>query len=283
MAITFNSVESLSVVDQLGKNRQAVAKNLARLSSGLRINSAADDPAGLAIAQAMGAEVRSLSQAERSANDGVSMIQTADSALDEVSGVLGRMRELAVQSANGTLSGDARAAVDTEFQQLKAEIDRIANTTEFNGTTLLDQATSLTFQVGIDAGAAENTITVSTADVNVAAIGQDGGGADSIASAGVATVDQATTAIGSIDRAISEISSARAQLGSGVNRLNSTIDFLATQRENLSAAMSRIRDADVAEETANRTRNMILVQGSVALLAQANVLPSVGLLLLGGK
>lgn len=248
--------------------------NFARLSSGLRIASAADDAAGLGISERMRADIRSFSVASRNAQDGVSLVQTAEGALSEVSDILGRMRELSMQSANGTLNNGDRATLDAEFQQLVSEIDRIANGTEFNGVSLLDgSSTSLAIQVGIDSGA-NNVINVSGADATATTLG--------LSSASINTAAAASTMLGTLDTAINSVNSARGTLGAQQNRLESTLRSLANVRENTSAAESRIRDVDVAAETADLTRNSIMQQAATTILTQANVQPQIALTLLQG-
>ena len=251
----------------------ALSGNFARLSSGLRISSAADDAAGLGISERMRADIRSFSVASRNAQDGVSLVQTAEGALSEVSDILGRMRELSMQSANGTLNSGDRATLDAEFQQLVGEIDRIASGTEFNGVSLLDgSSTSMAIQVGIDNGA-NNVINVSGADATASTLG--------LSSASISTSGAASTMLGTLDTAINSVNSARGTLGAQQNRLESTLRSLANVRENTSAAESRIRDVDVAFETADLTRNSILQQAATSVLAQANAPPQLALSLLG--
>jgi len=254
--------------------------NLGRLSTGLRINTAADDAAGLAISEKLKSQIRSLSQAERNANDGISMLQTAEGAMNEVSGILGRMRELSVQSANGTLGATERQFLEDESAQLVSELDRIAAVTEFNGTSLLGggtTGTTFTFQVGI--GATSND-TIS-ANVKGTAATDLGGVTGGLSTIDISTATGAQAALSTIDQAIDDVSSARADIGGVQNRLNVTISNLGSARETLSAANSRIRDVDVASETAAMTRNNILMQAGVSVLAQANQMPSVALSLLG--
>jgi flagellin len=245
--------------------------NFARLSSGLRIATAADDAAGLAISERMRAQIRSLNVASRNAQDGVSLSQTAEGALQEVSNNLTRMRELAVQASNGTLSAADRATLDTEFQALVTEIDRVASQTTFNGVNLLDGSTAtLDIQVGSNAG---ETITVSLADTTAATLGI--GGLD------VTSAANASAALAALDTAIDSVTSTRGSLGSDQNRLTSAISSILSTRESLAAAESRIRDIDVATETSDLTRNSILQQAAVSVLAQANVQPQLALALLG--
>lgn len=267
MAINFSGIDSGSVNRNLDKTSRSLSSTFNHLASGQRINRASDDAAGLALAKQFEAEVRSIGQAERNTNDAASMLQTADSGYEQIGDALGRMRELAVQSANGTLSGSDRAAIDSEFQSLKEDVDRIAGSTTFNGQKVI--GTSMQFQVGPDAA---DTITTATADATAGAIGV---GAES-----VATQAGATTAITAIDSAISSISSARSSIGANVNRLGAAADNLAERRVNVSAARSGIADADIAEETANLTRQQILLQGGTAIQAQANISAKMALSLL---
>jgi len=279
MAITINTnVASLNAQRNLGSTQMSLQGNLGRLSTGLRINTAADDAAGLAISEKLKSQIRSLGQAERNANDGVSLLQTAEGAMNEISGIMSRMRELAVQSANGTLGDTERGFLDDEFQALSAEIDRIADVTEFNGQALLDgSASALSMQVGINASSSD-TLTVAISDMHASELG---GTSSNISTVDISSVSGAQSALSVIDGAISDISASRASLGAVQNRLNVTISNLGSARENLSAANSRIRDVDVASETAALTRNSILMQAGVSVLAQANQMPSVALSLLG--
>ena len=257
-------------------------KSMSRLSSGLRITSASDDAAGLAISESLRAQVRSLQQASRNAGDGVSLLQTAEGALNEVSGVLIRMRELATQSSNGTLTATQRGSLHKEFSQLRSEIDRIGDSTEFNGRKLLDGSASsgVSFQVGLnnDAG---SKLTASIASAKSGSIGSAATTAR-LDDQSISTSAGAQTSLAVIDDAINDISTSRGNLGSMMNRLGSTMANLATAVENLSAANSRIRDVDVAEETAALTRNQILSQAGVSVLAQANQIPSMAMTLLRG-
>ncbi|MCY3000709.1 MAG: flagellin [Planctomycetota bacterium] len=245
--------------------------NFSRLSSGLRIATAADDAAGLGISERMRAQVRSFTVASRNAQDGVSLVQTAEGALQEVSNNLNRMRELAVQSSNGTLTTADRATLDTEFQALVTEIDRVATQTTFNGVNLLDgSTTSLSVQVGVNSG---ETIGLSLSDSSSTGL--------SLGSVDVTSDTNASSALATIDSAIATVASSRGTLGAAQNRLSSAISSILNTRENLSAAESRIRDGDVAIETADLTRNSILQQAAVSVLAQANTQPQLALSLLG--
>ncbi len=244
--------------------------NYSRLSSGLRIATAADDAAGLGISERMRSQIRSYGTAGRNAQDGISMVQTAEGALNEVSNILGRMRELAVQSANGTLSTADRTTINTEFQALDAEIDRIGTQTEFNGITLLNAAATTSIQVGVDAG---QTIDVVTADMRSSSL--------SIATLDTTSVVNANAAITALDAAIDTVTTQRGTFGASVNRLQSAHNSIMNSHENLSAAESRIRDVDVAFETADLSRNTIMQQAATSILSQANQQPQLALTLLG--
>jgi flagellin len=262
----------------LASTQEKLAGNVGRLSSGLRINKAADDAAGLGISENLRADIRSLSQAQRNAGDGVSMSQVAEGSLNEMHGIVSRMRELAVQAANGTLGGTERGYIDTEFSQLSAEIDRISNVTEFNGTKLLDgsASTGIVMQVGIQ-NTANDRLGMSITKTTASTLGST---SLHLASASLSTATNAQAALGAFDKAIEQLSSARAKIGAFQNRLNVTVANLSTAHENLSAAQSRIRDVDVAEESAALTRNQILSQAGVSVLGQANQLPGAALSLI---
>jgi flagellin len=279
MTISINSnIASLDAQRNLSKTQMSLAGNLGRLSSGLRINSAADDAAGLAISQRFTAQVKSLNQAQRNANDGISLLQTADGAMSQISGVLTRMRELATQAANGTVSSGDRTYIDNEAQALSGEIDRISSVTDFNGQNLLNggaAGVSFTFQIGTH-GTAADTITANISDMTTTTLA---GGA--LATVDLTTQAGAQAALSTLDTAIDGVSTARAALGTAQNRLQVTVANLGNVRENLSAANSRIADVDVASETADMTRNNILMQSGVAVLAQANQMPQIALKLLG--
>jgi flagellin len=242
-----------------------------RLSSGLRINSASDDAAGLAISENMRARVRSMNQAVRNANDGVSLLQTAEGALNETGNILTRMRELATQAATGTVSSEQRTYIDNEFTQLKAEINRIASATQFNGSNLLDGTSTTSFQIG-PGSTTNDSIAVTIAAADTGTIG--------VSTSSVNTQAGATAALNAIDNAIKSVSSSRGSLGAVQNRLQSTIANLQVAVENTSAAESRIRDVDVAAETAALTRAQVLSQAGTAILSQANQAPQTALSLL---
>ena len=277
MALTvFSNLPSLNAQRNLGKTQASLTANLARLSSGMRINSSADDAAGLAISEKLRSQIRSLSQAERNANDGFSLLQTAEGGMNEISGVLVRMRELAIQASNGTLGTTERTFLNDEFTSIRNEIDRLASATEFNGVTLLaGTLTNLRLQVGIGTST-NDRILVSIGDLRSTALGSTA----MLSAQSITTITNSQTAIGVIDAAITDVSTQRGQVGSYQNRLNITTANLASARENLSAANSRIRDVDVAEESAALTRHNILMQAGVSVLAQANQIPSLVLSLL---
>lgn len=283
MAITVNTnVISLNAQRNLNNTQNALGKSLERLSSGFRINRAADDSAGLAISERLKAQIRSSGQAERNTLDGISLVQTAEGAFNEISGALIRLRELAVQSANGTLSASDREAIDTESDQLVSELTRIANTTKFNNVSLLagnsaTTAVSFSFQVGTGT-TSNDTISVSIQPTKASVFGS---GAVDLTALTLTSASQAVDAITTIDTAITAANTARATLGAAQNRFEATARNLAVVVENLSAANSRIRDVDVAEETAELTRNQILSQAGASVLAQANQAPSLALSLLG--
>ncbi|MBK8101578.1 MAG: flagellin FliC [Planctomycetes bacterium] len=269
------NVTSINAQRNLSTVTDRLAGNFRRLSTGLRISTAADDAAGLAISERLRSQVRSLEQAKRNANDGISLVQTAEGGLNEVSAILIRLRELAVQSANGSVSPADKNTLNEEFKSLVNEIDRIGRSTEFNGIKLLDGSSStVSFQVGLG-----TTTTIDTMNLSLSAALSTTLALQSLDIGSGGTV---TTAITNIDSAINTISSLRGSLGAVQNRLNSTINNLAIQVENLSAAESRIRDVDVAFETAQLTRNSILQQASISILGQANAQPQSALSLLQG-
>jgi len=256
-----------------------MGKSFQRLSSGMRINQGADDAAGLAISEKLKSQIRSMNQARRNANDGISLLQTAEGAMNEVSGILTRMRELAIQSSTDTVGSVERSFINDELTALRDEIDRLSEVTEFNGTKLLDgSATSLEFQVGINA-TSNDRISAQIQDMHATALGTSA--ASSLQSVNLGTITGARRALGILDDAITDISRSRSDIGALQNRMQTTIANLASAAENLTAANSRIRDVDVAEESANLTKNNILMQAGVSVLAQANQSPSIALSLLG--
>lgn len=277
VVINTNTV-SLGAQRNLSLTQRSLERNVRRLSSGLRVNSAADDAAGLALSENFKADIRGLRQAARNANDAISMIQIAEGAMNEQAGLLTRLRELAVQSANGTLTATERGFINTEAQALVAEVTRISAVTEFNGVNMIAAAaTSINMQVGINSG---DTLAVAFSSTAATTLGTGGGG-NALSTIALDTVANAGTAMGIIDASITDLSTARASLGAAQNRFETTITNLGVGAENIEAANSRIRDVDVAEETAALTRNQILSQAGVAVLAQANQIPAAALSLLG--
>jgi flagellin len=269
------NVSSMEAQKNLGYNQSQLALSFNRLSSGFRINSAKDDAAGLAISESLKSQVRSFTVAERNASDGISMAQTAEGALGEVHSILGRMRELAVQAANGSLTSTDRGFLQTEFSSLQAEISRIQGSARFNGRALVgSQAVSITLQVGLD-NTASDQIAVTLGGVSLATIA----GASTLISG--TTSSGALSALSTIDAAISDVSTSRSGFGAIMNRLEVAQNSIQTMRLNLSAANSRIRDVDVATETATLSRNQVLAQAGVSVLAQANQLPQLALGLMG--
>ena len=268
------NVGSLNAQRNLARVSGDLQGNFRRLATGLRISGAADDAAGLAISERLRSQIRSLDQAQRNANDGISLAQTAEGALSETSSILVRLRELAVQSANGTVSGTDQDTLDEEFQSLVSEVDRISASTEFNNISLLDGSTSsVNFQIGFGTDTSIDQISVTISPALSTSLG--------LSTLDIGSTGSTGAAIDQIDAAINSVSQIRGNLGAVQNRLNSTINNLSVQVENLSAANSRIRDVDVARETANLTRNSILQQASISVLAQANAIPQAALGLLG--
>ncbi len=268
------NVASMQAQMNLGKNQSMLGTSFAKLSSGFRINSAKDDAAGLAISESMRSQIRSYVVAERNANDAISMVQTAEGALGEVHSVIGRMRELAMQGANGSLSATDRGYLNTEFRALQSEITRVQGAAKFNGNQLLSStATSIQFQIGLD-NTASDQLTLSFGGVALTTLLA---GTTTLAGAGATG---SLTALGRIDSALTAISTKRADYGAAMNRLDIVTSSISTMRLNLSAANSRIRDVDVASETAKLSRNQILSQAGVSVLSQANQLPQLALGLL---
>ena len=266
------NIASLTAQRNLSLVTARLQGNYSRLSSGLRIATAADDAAGLAISEKMRSQIRSYAVAGRNAQDGISLVQTAEGALNEVSNILSRMRELSVQAANGTMSLTDRQTTDVEFQSLMDEIQRVAMSTEFNAINLLQGGTA-DIQVGIGT-AAYDRVTVNLVNTTT------GAGGLNIDTMNVLDVAASPASITAVDLAIDLVNTARGELGASQNRLQSVFSSIMNVRENLSAAESRIRDVDVAWETADLTRNTILQQAAVSVLAQANVQPQLALSLL---
>jgi flagellin len=272
------NTQSLNAQRALSLTQNRLSGNLEKLSTGMRINNAADDAAGLAISERFKAQIRSLAQAERNAMDGISLTQTAEGAMNEIGGVLTRMRELGVQAANGTLGSTERQYLEDERVTLSNEVTRIANSTRFNGQTLLTGAFSAGVALQVGLGGSLGATGFDTVSVTIASTTASALGVDSAIS--FSTAANATTALTALDTAIDTLSTRRAALGAVQNRLQVSIANLGSARENISAANSRIRDVDVAAETAEMTRNNILMQAGVSILAQANQAPSVAMNLL---
>ncbi len=280
MALVVNTnIASLNAQRNLSKSQRGLNQAMQRLSSGLRINSAKDDAAGLAISDRMTSQIRGLNQAARNANDGISLSQTAEGALSETTNMLQRMRELAVQAANDTNTTEDRSSLDAEFQSLVEEIDRIATSTAFNGKTMLTgsyASNGFIFHVGANAN---QVISITIAGASAGALGNSTG---SVAGQNILTRSAANSAITIMDAAVSDIDVMRGDLGAAQNRMVSTISNLQNVSENLSAARSRILDADIAQETSEMTKNNILQQAGVSILSQANQTPQLALTLLQG-
>jgi flagellin len=269
------NIASINAQRNVARATTSLARNYQRLSTGLRISTAADDAAGLAISERLRSQIRSLSQASRNANDGISLVQVGEGALNEVSNILVRLRELAIQSANGSSSNQDRNTIKEEFTSLVGEINRIAQSTEFNGVKLLDGSSStVTFQVGINTIAGIDSLNVSLEAALSTSLG--------LSTVDVGSGGNTSFAIVQIDNAVNAVSGLRGKFGSLQNRLQSTIANLGVAAESLSAAESRIRDVDVAYETAELTRNNILQQASISILSQANAQPQTALKLLQG-
>ena len=280
----FNNIPSLNAQRLLGINNDRLATSVERISSGLRINRAADDTAGLAISNALRSDIRVLRQAIRNANDGISLINVTEGALNEQSSILIRLRELSSQASTGTVGSTERQTIQLEFDALRLEIDRIANTTAFNGQKLVDgslastasSSSQILIQVGLDSGV-DSRINLNT-QINLTAVNAS---SLLIAELSLTTAAGALTALDVINNAISTITQSRGKVGAVQNRLVRTISNLSISVENLQAAESSIRDADIAEEVAVLTRNQILVQAATAMVGQANLIPQSVLQLLG--
>jgi|KNS7Surf_BmetaT_FD_contig_123_15433_length_980_multi_7_in_1_out_0_1 flagellin len=290
MTVINTNVAASITANALTKNERAMSQAMERLSTGQRINSASDDAAGLAIASRMTSQVNGLNMAVRNANDAISMVQTADGAAVEVSNMLQRMRELAVQAASETTSATDRDALDVEFEALTAEIERIADNTQWNGTTLLDGTIGTNGAVAFQIGAnASQTVTVTFADFETAHAsmvstgglfegldnatvnsGTTGNNSHDLASRDVDTTSNAGTAITQIDFALTHLNTHRAALGAAINRLEYAADNLANVSQNTSASRSRVLDADYASETTELARTQIIQQAATAMLSQAN-------------
>lgn len=270
------NITALNAQRQMGNTRLALDSTLERLASGSRINKAADDAAGLAISENLRAMIRGTRQAKRNANDGISLIQVSEGGLNEISNMLIRLRELGIQAASDTIGDTERQFVDREFQSLKQEIDRISNATQFNGIPLLNgQAGILEVQVGVHNNAILDRVVYNgeRSDTTLESLKLGG--------EGVATKQGAQLSLASVDDALTRVNSVRADLGALQNRLQSTINNLAINDENLSAANSRIRDADMAQEVSELTKSNILMQAGISVLGQANNTNAAAIKLLG--
>ena len=280
----FNNVPSLNAQRILGTNNDRLAGSVERISSGIRINRASDDAAGLAISEGLRSDIRTLRQAVRNANEGISLINITEGALNEQASILIRLRELAAQAATGTVGSTERQTIQLEFSALRNEIDRISSVTEFNGQKLVDgslasgvtSSSQIMIQVGLDSGA--NSRINLNEEINLAAVTASSLSIDSLT---VTTSAAALTALDSINTAVVTVTQGRGKVGSVQNRLVRTVSNLAISVENLQAAESQIRDADIAEEVAMLTRNQIMVQASTAMVGQANLIPQSVLQLLG--
>lgn len=268
---------SINSQRNLSRTEKQFGTSMGRLSSGMRIMKASDDAAGLSISEKLRAQLRGFLQAQRNANDGISLLQVAEGALGEIGDMLIRQRELAVQSANGTLGSDERASLNDEFVALRSEIDRITDGTEFNGIQLIDGTFSagVDFQVGIQNNPGVDRINVRLVESHATSLGISGG-------MSLSTVTGSQSAIGLIDAAIQAVANQRGDIGAIQNRFITTVNNIRTMHENLAAARSRIADADVAEESAAFARTQILMQAGLSVLSQANQLPSMALSLIQG-
>lgn len=270
------NIAAINAQRNLAGSQRSMGKSMGQLSSGSRINIAADDAAGLAISENMKAQIRSVRQANRNANDGISMVQTAEGGLNEISNIIVRLRELGIQASSDTVGETERGFVNKEVQQLKSEMQRIANVTTWGRTKLLDGSTpSFDFQIGVYNNESEDRISFDAAG-NIATIDALG-----LTELNYTTKEGAQLSLGSLDNAQTTVNGIRANLGALQNRLTSTIDNLSVSEENLSAANSRIRDTDIAQSSAEMTRNSILLQASTSTLAQANQSAQLALKLLG--
>ncbi|WP_374031991.1 flagellin [Bdellovibrio bacteriovorus] len=275
MRISTN-VSAINAQRTMVNSQREIGKSMSQLASGSRINKAADDAAGLAISENLKSQIRSLGQASRNANDGISMVQTAEGGLSEISNILTRMRELGVQASSDTIGDTERGFLDKEVQQLKSEAQRITQTTRFGTTKLLDgSGDTFDFQVGINNDPEADRISFNAGETNATTSSLGIDGFDFSSKTG------AQDALAAIDTAQSQVNGYRANLGALQNRLQSTVDNLGVQHENISSANSRIRDTDVAAATAETTRNQVLLQANTSVLSQANAMPNSALRLIG--
>jgi flagellin len=279
-----HNVSAMITQTALGKADSSMSKSLEKLSTGLRVNRASDDAAGLAVSERLRAQVNGMGRAKANAQDGIALLQIAEGACNEIDSVLQRQRELAVQASSDTLTTTDRSYLDAEFKQLASEVDRIATSTQYNTMTLLDStgfgagAAGSILHIGANANTADE-ISVTIGSVSTGSLNISTSGSNSV---GVSTQASATLAITSVDDAMKTVNQLRANLGSVINRLDHTINNIANQEFNTQDAESRIRDVDFAEETTQFTRNQILVQSSTSMLSQANQKPQSVLALLGG-
>ena len=272
MGIRINTnVSAINTRRHLLNSTAKYGKSMEKLSSGLRINRAGDDAAGLAISEGLKSDIRALNQASRNAADGISLIQTGEGSMDEVSSILLRMKELAQQSMNGTLSNTDRGYLGSEYTSLSAEIDRIASGTSFNGVELLDSTLSLNIQVGIGTASTDSVNVTLDTNMNAAGIGLN---------AGINTATAARTSMDEVDSAMEAVITARGDFGALQNRLETSIRNISMTSENLSAANSRIRDVDVANETSRLTSFQILQQAGMSMLSSANMTTGLAMALL---
>jgi flagellin len=273
MGLRINTnVASLTAQRNLAKSTNALSGNFARLSTGRRIAKASDDAAGLAISTRLQAQIRSLNQAGRNAADGIGLVQTAEGQLDSVAQVLTRARELAVQSANGTLQAIDKDSLQNEFGNILVQVDQIANSANFNGLSLLNASTTIRLQIGTGTVVGTDTLDISFVSILAAGLG--------ISALNIGSTGNASAAITALDAALDVVSSQRARIGAAQNTLNGAVDAISNRAENLAAANSRILDVDLASETAELTKNNIIQQAGVAVLAQANQQPASALALL---
>ena len=275
MAIIVNSnTTAMNALGHLNRTNRGLTSTFAKISSGLRINSAADDGAGLAVAENLQSEGQSLKQAQRNTHDGISVIQTAEGATNEVGDILKRMRELAVQSSSETLHNNERAYIQDEFKQLTAEVDRIADVTEFNGISLANADAQMNVQVGTN-NTNDDRIAIELGDLRASTLKVDTGNVD------LSNVASAQAALQTIDDALDNVNGYRSDYGAVQNRLESALNNLEVYSENIAGAESRIRDADFAHETAEMSKYNIMQQAGVAILSQANGISQGALRLIG--
>lgn len=266
------NVAAITANRHMSQVSEALARNYEHLATGRRIARAADDAAGVAISSRIKARIRSLDQATRNAQDGISLVQTADGSLAELEDILSRMRQLAVQAGNGTLSSQDQDAIQTEFSNLQSSVDAVTNSVKFNGIQLLNDGGNLTLQVGADTAANVDTLVINTYNATGASL--------AVAALDVGSSGDPNAAITALDTAINSVATYRSELGAFSNRLETTMGALRTRSENQAAANSRIEDVDVATETAALTKNSILQQAAISVLSQANLQPSAALSLL---